>query len=202
MAREVQGGLLSAYEYRPYDKGFFLLYSTFYFMKELLMRTNVEILNRIASEAELDFFGVVTADLVACLSYKDAKPFLKKGIKKSEWKDPPLEEAGCDKIVKDRLLDYLPFALNKCVDHRGLSASRSMDHIRTWLWLLKDEEALAYASDGDHYPMYGAPILKYVCERYGVDYRSCLDSEVELEGFENMAQGRCCGMSDGCGCGC
>lgn len=52
----------------------------------------------------------------------------------------------------DAIRDYLPFAWEKANDCRGISAGRSLDHIRTWLWLADfDDLAEKHFGDYSHY---------------------------------------------------
>lgn len=121
-----------------------------------------------------------------------------------EWLEPlryrpvPGEEWVPDPFTRERMLfdlaDYLQFAWTKARDHRGLSAVRSVDKIQTWCYLLEDDEAVAFAQDGNNYPMYGAPILKYVSGRYRFELP-------QDPGVLRMAQGLACceGCNQGCG---
>jgi hypothetical protein len=150
------------------------------------MRTEAEIIKRISEVKENDFFGFETTDLLACLSFKAAKPFLKKGAKADGWEPEPRDAES----LKARIVKYLEFAWEKAVDHRGLSASRSISHFRAWLWLLGDDVALDFASDESKYTPYGAPVLAFLSERFG--HRRPAD-----EMANNMAAGRPC--SHDCG---
>ena len=89
---------------------------------------------------------------------------------------------------------YMEFAWDKARNHRGLSASRSVTKMQAWLWLLGDSENLAYAEDSSHYPNYGAPILRRICEAYGFPIP-------DGEELRRMAQGQSCReyCHEGCG---
>ena len=56
--------------------------------------------------------------------------------------------------IMDEMREYMPFALDKAEHKRGLSAMRSMDHYRVWIWILRDEgeESLrsVYESNDDY----------------------------------------------------
>lgn len=88
---------------------------------------------------------------------------------------------------------YLSFAWDKALDHRGISANRSILHIKNWLWLIGDEEALRFAESRGNYAQYGAPILKYVGNKYGAKMP-------DDERAERMARGEFCEL--GCDNGC
>ena len=67
---------------------------------------------------------------------------------------------------------YAAFGWTKIADHRGISASRTVQKFDAWLWLLGDDEACAWCNDDALYAPYGAPILKRICEKYGFDVPS------------------------------
>lgn len=69
-------------------------------------------------------------------------------------------------VIKE-IVDYLPFAFEKALGERGISASRSIAHFQNWLWLIKDDELLAFADDDDNYSEYGLPILEKIKAKYG-----------------------------------
>lgn len=71
-----------------------------------------------------DFFGAQRSDLVRALPFELAKPWLDAEVTAEQWTpDPdPLTSA----------LAYVSFAVGKIVDHRGLSANRSVDHFKAW----------------------------------------------------------------------
>lgn len=132
-----------------------------------LKRTNSEIVNRIKAIREKDFFGFMTTDLLSYLPFKYAKQFLDKEATSKDWK-------VCQEVPCDEILRYLPFAWGKANGCRGLSASRSIDHFRAWLWLDKspiEDEWL------EEYILYGKPQLVVISELYGFDWRSEDDGE-------------------------
>jgi hypothetical protein len=129
-------------------------------------RTPGDILARIdalASGGE-DYFGFQGSDLIEFLPFQDAERFLKPEVTEAEWNLKTPDED----TVKALILDYMPFAWGKANDCRGLSASRSIEHMKTWLWLLGDDlgEKLS-----DIYQFYGKPCLRLICEKYRWDWR-------------------------------
>jgi hypothetical protein len=129
-----------------------------------IKRTSAQIKARYeqVSQRLLDFQG---SDLLPYMDYEDAKPFLKEGVtaeQLSEARDSlgsPLEEA----------LKYLPFAWEKANNCRGLSAGRSVDHLKAWLWLA------GYNVDGDfdrRYEYYGKPCLVTASALCDFDWRA------------------------------
>lgn len=155
------------------------------------MRTQEEILEKVAEKREPfdDFFGTIRADLIYGLTYENAKPYLTEGATPETFK-PTLT----DEEVIRAVLEYLDFAWGKATGHRGLSASRSIDHMRAWMWLLGDQEMLDFIESGGNYENYGAPILKRIGDKYG--YKGVLD-QFAL----NMAAGKKCHADCNEGCG-
>jgi hypothetical protein len=154
---------------------------------DINMKTPEEILGRIKQQIEEDDLFMTWSDLLKYLPYSMAKEFLKPEVKENDWKQETLTKEN----VIASMSSYMVFALGKAEDHRGISACRSIDHFKGWLWLLGDDELIKFA---DHnYPMYGAPILKKICDKYGLKFSE--SKEMTL-----MAEGEPC--SPGChGCG-
>lgn len=131
------------------------------------MKTNYDIMVRI-SEIATDPFRFELDNLVLCLDYEYAKPFLKSGTTESEWgldKISPSEEA-----VTVCMRDYMQFAIEKAYGHRGLSASKSILRFRAWLWLVGGNHLLMFAEDSDNYAPYGMPILKSICDKFNFEF--------------------------------
>lgn len=130
-----------------------------------MKRTVGEILAEIERVQAEDIFGAATSDLVQALPFQSAKPFLKDGVTEEQWKQStePAQE----------IRDYMGFAWGKANDCRGLSASRSIDHMRAWLWLDGKDE-LSKRLD-DVYEFYGKPCLVLICKEYGIDWRALDD---------------------------
>jgi hypothetical protein len=155
------------------------------------MRTQEEILHRIEERDEFDIFGFEFDEYITALDFEHAKQFLKEGTTEAQWNES-IDENN-DEALRKAMIDYLNFAVEKAVNHRGISASRSVAHYLAWFWLLGDNEMVAFIEDKDNYPQYGAPILAKAHERLGVK----LPND---KLFLRMAQGECC--SDGCQMGC
>lgn len=164
------------------------------------MRTQEEIIGRIKEKLPADFFGFQTQDLLLALMKEN---ILEHGKALGLDIDDPKEfddfepQFRDDESVRGRIRSYMSFAFDKAVNHRGISAERSIAHYRSWLWLIGDEELLAFAEDDNNYMNYGAPILKKIAERYMIELPK---SNV----FECMARGEECpecreGHSSGCG---
>jgi hypothetical protein len=161
------------------------------------VRTQEEIVKKIKSIEGKDLFGFQTDDLLESLDFDHAKQFLKEEATADKWQNkiPSHEE------ITRTIIDYLPFAFSKAIDHRGISAARSIEHMKAWLWLLGNDELLAFAENEDNYQNYGAPILMEIADALGVKIE--LDEE-DLKIFEAMANGEicpACSTGNQCGCG-
>lgn len=71
-------------------------------------------------------------------------------------------------LVIEFMRHYSAFGWTKIENHRGISASRTVDKMRAWCWLLGDEDEAWFAAMEEQvgYAMYGAPILAAVCRRF------------------------------------
>lgn len=159
------------------------------------MRTVNEIVKRMKELEKEDLFGFQRGDLLEFLSYKEAKEFITAEAQKKidsgedKWSYRKLTQA---KVLKE-MKKYMEFALGKAEGHRGLSADRSIQHYKAWVWLLGDED---YKSiDWGHYQNYGVPILKQICDKYGFVFPK--NNEVLM----NMSVGRLCYDLCESGCG-
>jgi len=89
---------------------------------------------------------------------------------------------------------YLAFAIRKVVDHRGISAERSVVKLREYAWLLGRDDAVV-AMDAAAYPQYGAPKLKAFALAMGLPWPT---DDIVLE---HMASGQPCSPNCWEGCG-
>lgn len=127
------------------------------------MRSVTEITAKIEAHKD-DLFGFIASDLIAYLPFADAKQFLKEGAKEVEWK----QESGERDAVLEKMLGYMPFAWGKANDCRSLSAGRSIDHMRAWLWMIGEDRLSDLIEEYSHY---GKPQLRAICNRFGWDWR-------------------------------
>ena len=54
----------------------------------------------------------------------------------------------------------------KVIDHRGISAGRSVEKMSAWMWMLEEDGLVKVCDSGDLYPQYGAPVLAMICQRF------------------------------------
>ena len=131
------------------------------------MRTDPEILARIEEVKAWDWLGTEFEDLVTRLSFDAAKPFLKEDTTSAGW---PVSPRDRDSLVAE-IKGYMPFAWEKANGCRGISAGRSLSHMRAWLWLACETEVLRRLGWMMEYSHYGKPHLRAICDHYGWDWR-------------------------------
>lgn len=160
-----------------------------------MMREHAEIVERIRSidrEGGRDFFGAEKGELLMQLEFADAKEFLVADADPKDWAPVTLAEG------RESAIAYVPFAIGKIDAHRGLSAGRSVDHMRSWIWLHGTDEQVA-AFEAAEYTNYGAPKVKAFCEAMGC---MAVWEDEATAAVRRMADGLVC-REDGCyeGCG-
>ena len=163
------------------------------------MRTQTDILMRFRAleEASDDFFGFRREVLTEGMSYETIKGlqiegdgFLSENVTQEKWNEVYLDTD--DKILK-ALSHYLDFAWGKAEDHRGLSASRSVDKLAEYAWLLGRDDVVEAMGDAS-YTNYGCPKLAVLAK--------ALDLPIpESDRIQNMIVGKSCGADYDCGCG-
>lgn len=127
-----------------------------------MKRTQEEIAARIAVlDNGGDWMGVQRSDLMEWQDYASAKPSLKPEVTEEVW----LRATKDRKEPLDEIKTYLHFAWDKANSHRGLSAGRSLDHLKAWLWLAGVDDV----SDLDRYTHYGKKHLTAASYLVGVD---------------------------------
>jgi len=142
-----------------------------------------------------DMFGTVRDHLIPYLPWSSAKRFFASDFVTAidsgsrAW----IQETVALDAVKAEMDSYMPFALSKAREHRGLSSMRTIWHYRAWLFLLDDDDGVAFAEDESNYANYGVPILLWVCTKYGINFP-------DEPWASRMSMGR--GCEPGCGAGC
>jgi hypothetical protein len=87
-------------------------------------------------------------------------------------------------------------AVGKAIDHRSISASRSVEKLAEYAWLLGHDKLAAEMIEDHRYPMYGCPALKHMADTLGWQI-----DEMQNPLFVRMAEGLPChdGCDEGCG---
>lgn len=139
------------------------------------MRTSQEIADRMEWEKrQNEFMNFALDDLLAYLTdFELAKKYLKAGVTAEEWVQAVGELVDPLQAVRE----YMPFAWEKANSCRGISASRSMDHMRAWLWLAGEDELLGKIEQLLNHSYYGKPHLRKICEHLGIDWRALDDGK-------------------------
>lgn len=154
------------------------------------MRTQEEIAARVDAARER-LFDFTVEVLTPYLVFEHAKPYLKDGVKPSDW--GPLGQRRSSIVAAAK--KYMAFAWEKALDHRGLSASRSVSKMTNYAWLLGADDLVGRIErDEIAYPNYGAPILAAICNEFGWTIP-------DNEEAKRMIAGRRCSddCMDGCG---
>lgn len=130
------------------------------------MRSQDEIVGKLLAISKEDHLFDFRRDiLVVYLDREHAELIkgitLKEDADLSSWKEKNLS----DEIVLEEIKGYMDFAWDKAIGHRGLSASRSIQKLSAWCWLLVEDE-LVEALDNGPYSRYGAPGLAEVSKRF------------------------------------
>lgn len=125
------------------------------------MRTDAEILKRIREVDSEDLLGFEVSYLMEFLPYKLLPKKAQEKIDPTEWPET-CRSAEC---IRERMVDYMPFAWEKANDERGISAYRSLCHYKTWLWMLGED----WGNITVGYTDYGKPTLRRLCEFLGLD---------------------------------
>jgi hypothetical protein len=155
------------------------------------MRTQEEIVARINSTVDVPF-NFEPDVLLPFLDFEHAKPFLKAEATEELWEKDRVA-LRTDESALAHAREYMAFGWDKVLNHRGLSASRTVQKMRAWMWLVGNDELVALCDDGSKFPMYGAPVLNEICRHYG--WPVPVDPLLE-----NMIQGRACNpeCEEGC----
>ena len=140
-----------------------------------LNRSIDEIRAKIAEESK-QAFGFTSEVLIKYLPFMYAKDYLKKEyVEKVESGKEKWNRIVNPREATQDMLDYFVFGLGKALDERGISASRTLDKLRGWAWLLGRDD-LHLILSGDNYNPYGMPILIEFGEKIGIEVsKECHD---------------------------
>lgn len=146
--------------------------------------TQDQIVERIAAVAENDWLGFRREVLVQALDFAHAQPFLKDGVTEDQWPTTDLAAEAAE---------YLTFAIEKILDHRGISANRSAEKLREYAWLLGRHDVVS-AMESASFAQYGAPKVQAFAVGLGLPWP-------DDPALARMAAGESChpGCDEGCG---
>lgn len=136
-------------------------------------RSDDDIVTRLRSVMDTDFLGFKAEVLVPYLGYDHAVEFMRAdpdtgepAIGRDEW-----EERALTRLAPAAAgADYLPFAVGKIEDERGISASRSVEKLTEWAWLDEQDDLVADMSNPVNYGHYGDAAVRLYAEHYGLPW--------------------------------
>jgi hypothetical protein len=133
----------------------------------LKLKSAAQIEDRIRNSKS--FFGFDKEVLVSYAEFATIKDLFKdEFIQKVESGEEKWGIKSIAQAVKD-FADYMKFAWGKALDERGISASRSIEKLSAWMWLLSRDDLDNTLNDDDLYNPYGAPALIKCCEILGIE---------------------------------
>lgn len=133
------------------------------------MRTVEEILKQYEIAKKEDLLGLASGDFLLALPFVDAANtgMLADDVTVEDWEQPPSTPEAWREYFIQKIKEYMPFAWEKANNKRGLSASRSIMHMKNWCWLLGDLEALKIIQETE-YEFYGKSTLEELCRHFGI----------------------------------
>jgi hypothetical protein len=156
-------------------------------------RTQADILDRFRAAADDDMFGWRREVLTLPMTNESVR----KALPAAEIADGRTP-ATLDQVTEDAQ-GYLAFAVEKILGHRGISASRSVQKLTEFAWLLGRDDVVE-AIGAAEYAQYGAPQIRAFAEGMGWPFLDVADVAAEREQLERMSLGRFC--EDECLSGC
>lgn len=143
---------------------------------KLVLMSPEEIEKLMENDFSDDFLGFKTQVAIDFLPWETAKKYfnvdyikeIEKGEKEFFYVDN-VAEATQD------FLDYMVFAWMKATDERGISASRSISKLSTWMRILNRKDISDILEDESLYTPYGKPALVKACKQLGISYPSYLE---------------------------
>ncbi|MCT1430595.1 hypothetical protein M3G50_07490 [Brachybacterium muris] len=129
-------------------------------------RTQDQIVARMEDVKPGDVFGFKADLLLGYLDFEHAKPFLKEEATADAWAEAvadikPPAQAGAE---------YVPFAVGKIRDERGISASRSVQKFAEWAWLDGQDDLADQIDDDRNYGWYGDQAVRLYTDHYGLTW--------------------------------
>lgn len=154
-----------------------------------MTRTQADIADRFREAAQpgedlLGFRREVLAEAMTRATLIEVVPNVEESPDLASW-----EPTGTEPAARA----YLDFAIEKIEGHRGISASRSVDKLREYAWLLGRDDVVA-AMDAAGYAQYGAPKVRAFAHGMGWPWP-------DTGPLQEMAEGRPCDAEciEGCG---
>jgi hypothetical protein len=133
-----------------------------------LNRTQDEMVERFREESG-QMFDFASEILLYYIDFGHVKEFLKAEAVEQFEKGEKVWDCITDiRITAQDFLDYINFAWGKALDERGISASRSIQKLSMWLWLMGRDDLVQTIENDRLYNPYGAPALIAVSEALSI----------------------------------
>src|SRR5882672_7178747 len=145
------------------------------------MRTQDEIAERLDETLKLPL-NFEPDVLLPFLDYERAKPYLKPEATEERWNKCRLRT---DEDALNEAKAYMVVGWDKAINHRGISANRTVQKMCCWMWLVGNDELMAVCNDDSKFAQYGAPVLAAICGKLGWPIPND-------DGLKNMIAGRPC----------
>lgn len=144
-----------------------------------------------------DLLGFRKEAVVAVLADEDLALVFKDDPKYSHVKSTTTRRYT-EFTVKAETYRYLTFAIDKAKEHRGISATRSVEKLMVWMWMM--EKVNHPDEHTEPYVQYGVPILKWIASEIAYPW------PVKDRIIDAMALGQVCpdciaGSRSGCASG-
>jgi hypothetical protein len=154
-------------------------------------RTQDEI--RARFDAADDFFGFAAEVLADSMTADTIRQINPNAQLPEDWAPKSREQ------LETAAREYLTFAIEKALNHRGISAERSVVKLREFAWLLGRDDVVE-AMDAADYPQYGVPKVKAFADGMGWPFLSFAE-EYERAALFGMSNGDLCrdDCAEGCG---
>ncbi len=140
------------------------------------LRTQEEIVAKVKEYiSQPSMFDFRPEVLMEHLNLESVKEFVKEEYL-AKVNSGEIQHEFCDNVLEatQDFLDYMNFAWGEAEDERSLSASRSIQKLGAFLWLLNREDLVEVIDNDDLYNPYGAPALIEVCNQLGVEVPTSL----------------------------
>jgi hypothetical protein len=119
---------------------------------------------------EGSFFGFEREVYIAHLPFEEAKKYFKKEyVEKIESGQDLYRYVENIYETTQDMLDYLIFGYMKALNQRGISASRTINKMAAYMFILGREDLEKLVSDENLYSPYGMPALVALTEALGLE---------------------------------
>lgn len=156
-----------------------------------ITRSQDEILARFREVDALpeNMFGFAQEVLAGAMTLETVKQALPNFDAGSSEAEPPTFPVYTSENIEGACKEYLQFAIGKALDHRGISASRSIDKLTQFAWLVGKDNVVEAMDEAD-YTNYGVPKLKAFADGMELPFEA--GEYYDQSELDNMAAGKPC----------